>query len=192
MNNNKNGYNYYENYKTTNQNNIYNKTVNEEIKKYHAKRNRKHKIKKITTLIITLSILIPLTTYTYNYLTDSQKIEKFIIKFKKNNLADDAVTMINIIREENMMNLSVTNTCYNLNQINNISRRKITTSPFKENYLTTSYVLATINENNNYSYSVCLVDEQGNGLELTNEENVKLENVKIKTATKCVPPPGCY
>ena len=29
MNNNNNGYNYYENYKATNQNNIYNKTVNE-------------------------------------------------------------------------------------------------------------------------------------------------------------------
>ena len=100
--------------------------------------------------------------------------------------------MINIIREDNIINLQTTNKCHNLNQINTLLRRKIINSPFKEKYQTTSYVISTLDETNTYSYSICLVDEKGNGIELTEENNVQLENVKVGTAKSCTPPPGCY
>lgn len=86
--------------------------------------------------------------------------------------------------------------CYNLNNMNNILENKLSTSPYKKNYVSTSYVLLTKTLDNMYSYEICLLDEGNNGIKhinvasMSSNANISKESLS-SSSIECVLPTSC-
>lgn len=82
---------------------------------------------------------------------------------------------------------------YTLEQINELIDDQLVTSPYNVNYKSSSCVkIDEIQDPNNsesstYEYSVCLIDEDGNGFTLTSERDLNMDTFQTGTLkdTEC-------
>ncbi len=121
--------------------------------------------------VIFLSVFSVSTTVnsTQNYL-DEARVGTFVDSAKSALSAVNSDVIINGYRPY-----------YSLDEINNLVERKFTTSPFGSEYKDSSCIKVINDDYDSYNYrlQMCLIDEDGNGFTLTDEDTISNDYVKV-------------
>lgn len=128
----------------------------------------------IVILAILVMVAIPAVT---RYLTES----------RKGTFSDNALTAISAVRNDVILNGSQSNVYYDLANINKLLEKKLTTSPFGNEFSDTSYIKVTYTDSGS-NYEICLTDGHY-GIAETPEGEVDKDKV-TSTNTTCTKPTG--
>lgn len=149
--------------------------------------------KKGFTLIELLAVVIILGILS---IISIPAVTKHIEKTKKETYVSNAKASIDVIRDYVLDKSITTDTTITLTQLNNLLTKKLQKSPFGKGYKSFSELYITFDANLNASYSICLVDEDGNGVFTTAgsnavsvaEENINTTDLQIKVEgiTDCI------
>ena len=145
----------------------------------------------LLAVIVILAILVMLAI---------PMVTRYLTQARKGTYVDNAREAINAVRNDIVTQGFSSNgggtftpgtspkVVYSKDQINKLLEKQLTTSPFGPDYSTGSYIIVTPTNDNTYKYEICLTDTGKNGIELTEENNLKDDDVKIGNATECTTP----
>lgn len=134
----------------------------------------------IVILAILVAVAIPAVT-------------RYLNTARKGTYATNAQAAISVVRNDAIANGVTSDKTYSLTEINGMLEKKLEKSPYGSPYDSTSFVTVHFDSNGDASYSICLIDEKGNGYygsaenKAISEPNVTDENVKnnLPSSTKC-------
>ncbi len=111
-------------------------------------------------------------------------VTKYLQTARKGVFSVNANTAIEAVKDDVGYSAITTDKIYSLSDINALLDTKLTQSPFGINYMDSSFVKVTFDENGNPNYSICLLDIQGNGFydnttKSIDSNEVKDDNVKL-------------
>ncbi|NLA33623.1 MAG: prepilin-type N-terminal cleavage/methylation domain-containing protein, partial [Tenericutes bacterium] len=114
-------------------------------------------------------------------------ISAAILNARKNAYVATANELVDGLRMKSLTNPEILPTteeptCYKPNEIK-LEKGSNTRSPFGKDYTDDSQICVTYEESNDYIYSICLVDEGGNGISSNNIATINKSDVKIGEAT---------
>lgn len=149
---------------------------------------KKKRTIKIVIIIIVVAIAIYFIINLLLAMLAANVTTNYLDEARKQSFADSAIALATAAEYIYIMNDHVGEQCYSLNSLNQQTDRTYEMTPFGTNYSSSSY--ATVREENMNRYiSICLVDEEGNGIAYTSEENLSSESVV--TNVTCILPPEC-
>src|SRR5574344_1015269 len=117
----------------------------------------------IVILAILVMVAIPAVT---RYLTDA----------RKGTFADNAQAAISAVRNDVIMKGGTVDN-YDLDAVNELLEKKLTSSPWGKAYDGASTVYVSQSEDGSYTYSMCLFDSDGHGFKSTAEKEITKDKV---------------
>lgn len=170
--------------------NAYYQSIDPKSLMFEEKSTRKKVSSFIHKFFMFVLMVILLAVFGYLVINSAEFSEKYLTHARKSSIKDDAISAINAVRYDITLHAYSANQCYSLNRINQTVEKKFVNSPFKVKYSNNSYVYARINNSGNFVYYICLVDEEGNGINYEAETNLKKAEVLTGDA-KCILPASC-
>ena len=109
----------------------------------------------LLAVIVILSILVAVAI---------PAVTTYLASAKRGTFSSNATVVIGIIRSDVIAkNISSTKK-YSLDEINALLDRKLVTSPYASPYHNSSYINVDFDANGNAKFSICLIDQAGNGI----------------------------
>ena len=90
-------------------------------------------------------------------------VTRFLQSARKGVYYTNAATAINAVKDDVNFNGVSSDKVYTIEDVNTLLDTKLKESPFGVEYLENSYVKVTFDSNGYPTYSICLLDIQGNG-----------------------------
>ena len=134
----------------------------------------------LLAVIVILSLLVAVSV---------PAVSRYLNSARKGIYAVDAKTAIGAVRDEVQYQGITTAKKYKLADINKLLETPLEESPYGISYLDNSYIEVTFSEDGKASYSICLVDVQGNGFYDASTKAVKLSSIdedSVKTGLEGV------
>lgn len=116
-------------------------------------------------------------------------VTRYLASSRKDTYITNALKAVETVREDVAFSGPTKSVYYDLTSINQLLDRKLSTSPYGAEYEDSSYVLAEY-KNGMFTYSICIVDDAGNGIALADETALSAEDAtsKVGTGVICTAP----
>lgn len=116
-------------------------------------------------------------------------VTRYLASSRKDTYITNALKAVETVREDVAFSGPTKSVYYDLTSVNQLLDRKLSTSPYGAEYKDSSYVLAKY-ENGMFTYSICIVDDAGNGIGEAEETALSAENAtsKVVTGVTCTAP----
>ncbi len=137
----------------------------------------------LLAVIVILAILIAVAV---------PAVMRYLESSRKNTFASNAEQAISAVRTDvAYTGPNYTTIYYDVDNINKLLDKKLNSSPYGGTY--TGYIKVTKPTTGGvYTYSICLVDSNGNGIFDQEEKDVTGNNVTVDSTKTCVIPTGSY
>lgn len=144
--------------------------------------------KKGFTLIELLAVIVILTIIV---MLAIPAVTKYLTSARTSTFVDNAKSAISAVRNDVIIN-GKTDATYNLAAINGLLEKQLTQSSFGVDYIDTSCIKvdaetvaitgSDTQQQYKYTYSMCLIDKNGNGFTLTEESAINEKAILIGSA----------
>ena len=111
-------------------------------------------------------------------------VTRYLQNARKGVYYTNAASAINAVKDDVNYSGVTSDKIYSLNDINSLLDTKLDESPFGVKYLDNSYIKVTFSGSGSPTYSICLLDIQGNGFydpttKAVNYEDLSEDNIKL-------------